>query len=158
MNWVEVCKNQLLQDLPFKVELDRWGNIVMSPASNRHGYVQTVIATYLMQNRKGGKVITECSIETSRGVKVADVAWGSKAFFDRNGLDTPYREAPEICVEVVSPSNSDEEIREKVDLYLARGAKEVWVCQETGKIKLYSYQGEISVSSYFDKVPAIDIG
>ena len=158
MNWAEVCENRQIQDLPFKIELDRWGKIVMSPASNRHGYVQTVIAAHLMQNRRGGKVITECSLETSRGVKVADVAWGSKAFFDRNGLDTPYREAPEVCVEVVSPSNSDQEIGEKVELYLARGAKEVWVCQETGKIRFYSYQGEVSASSWFDQIPVIDIG
>jgi Uma2 family endonuclease len=158
MNWTEVCENRQLQDLPFKVELDRWGKIVMSPASNRHGYVQTVIAACFMQNRKGGKVITECSVETSRGVKVADVAWGSKGFFDRNGLDTPYREAPEICVEVVSPSNSDDEIAEKVELYLARGAKEVWVCHETGQIKLYSHRGEIPASSYFDEIPTIDMG
>ncbi len=158
MNWAEVCENRQIQDLPFKIELDRWGKIVMSPASNRHGYVQTVIAAHLMQNRRGGKVITECSLETSRGVKVADVAWGSKAFFDRNGLDTPYREAPEVCVEVVSPSNSDQEIGEKVELYLARGAQEVWVCQETGKIRFYSYQGEVSASSWFDQIPVIDIG
>jgi Uma2 family endonuclease len=157
MNWAEVCENRQIQDLPFKIELDRWGKIIMSPASNRHGYVQTVIAAHLMQNRGGGKVITECSVETGRGVKVADVAWGSRAFFARNGLETPYREAPEVCVEVVSPSSSDDEIREKIDLYLARGAKEVWVCQETGNIRLYSDQGEISSSSYFDQMPVVDI-
>ena len=37
MKWDEVCKYPLLQDLPYKVELNEWGNIVMSPASNRQG-------------------------------------------------------------------------------------------------------------------------
>ena len=37
MKWDEVCKDTLLQDLPYKVELNEWGNIVLSPASNRHG-------------------------------------------------------------------------------------------------------------------------
>ncbi|XOF33684.1 MAG: hypothetical protein ACL93V_17095 [Candidatus Electrothrix sp. YB6] len=47
-----------------------------------------------------GKVITECSIQTSQGVKVADVAWVSDEFFARYGYDTPYKRAPEICVEI----------------------------------------------------------
>jgi len=40
MNWQEICDNPQLRDLPFKLETDRWGHIVMSPASNRHSLVQ----------------------------------------------------------------------------------------------------------------------
>ena len=38
MNWQEVCDDPHLQDLPYKVELNRFGQILMSPASNEHGY------------------------------------------------------------------------------------------------------------------------
>ncbi len=31
MEWKEVCENKQLQDLPFKIELNKWGQIVMSP-------------------------------------------------------------------------------------------------------------------------------
>ena len=37
MNWQEVCEDRSLQDLPFKIELNEYGQIVMSPASNEQG-------------------------------------------------------------------------------------------------------------------------
>jgi hypothetical protein len=41
MNWQEVCAHPALQHLPFKLETNRWGQIVMSPASNRHSWRQS---------------------------------------------------------------------------------------------------------------------
>lgn len=141
--------------MPFKIELNEWGNIVMTPAPNQHGFLQTEIATYLRYNKKQGKVITECSVDTPRGVKVADVAWGSDRFMKENGLDTPYRQAPEICVEIISPSNSEGEISEKINLYLCKGAVEVWICEETGIVKFYSYKGQIPNSQFYQDAPKI---
>lgn len=149
MKWAEVCEMPVLQNLPFKIELNEWGNIVMSPASNLHGYLQTEIAFWLKSNQQSGKVLTECSIETLKGVKVADVAWGSQDFFDKNALQTPFQIAPELCVEIVSPSNSKAEIKEKISLYLAKGAKEVWICNEKGKVKFHGYEGEKANSELF---------
>ena len=40
MQWSEVITDKSLKDLPYKIELDRYGNILMSPASNRHGRMQ----------------------------------------------------------------------------------------------------------------------
>jgi hypothetical protein len=31
MNWLEVCEHPALQDLPFKIELDETGKIIMAP-------------------------------------------------------------------------------------------------------------------------------
>lgn len=76
----------------------------MSPASNRHGRLQGVIYS-LLEKIGHGRALIECSIDTPEGVKVADVAWGSEEFFARHGYTTPYPEAPEICVEIRSPSN-----------------------------------------------------
>ena len=63
MKWDEVCKDTQLQDLPYKIELNEWGNIVLSPASNRQGNLQTKIAFHLMSHLPGGTVLTECSAE-----------------------------------------------------------------------------------------------
>ncbi len=46
--------------------------------------------------------------------------------------------APEICVEVLSPSNTEAEIQEKMALYLDAGAQEVWVCAESGAMSFFS--------------------
>lgn len=153
MKWSEVIEDSTLQNLPYKVELNEWGNIVLSPASNRHGLLQAEIAGLLRDRRGDGKVLTECSVNTLKGVKVADVAWGSKAFFESNGVTTPYREAPELCVEIISPSNRKQEIEEKINLYLAKGAKEVWVCDEDGVIEFYGYRGKIEKSVLFPDLP-----
>lgn len=111
-----------MQNHPFKIELNKFGKLLISPASNSHGRYQGRIAGALSQQRPEGEVITKCSIQTSDDVKVAEVAWASATFIAEFGYATPYPKAPELCVEIVSPSNSKQEISEKVELYLAKGA------------------------------------
>jgi len=36
MDWASVINNPFLKDLPFKIELDKWGKILMSPACALH--------------------------------------------------------------------------------------------------------------------------
>lgn len=152
MQWSDVLDDPTLHNLPYKIELNEWGQIVLSPASNKHGWLQAEVAGLLREQRKDGKVLTECSISTPKGVKVADVAWGSQAFFTRHGFSTPYAEAPALCIEIVSPSNSHPEMAEKTRLYLAQGAQEVWICSEDGQIEFYHQRGQIGQSDLF---PAI---
>jgi Uma2 family endonuclease len=146
MEWAEVINNPLLKDLPFKIELNKFGKILMSPASNQHGRIQSRMAANLINKLPSGEVITECSIQTSEGVKVADVAWASNEFIETFAYETPYPKAPEICIEIVSPSNSKTEISEKVNLYLAKGAHEVWVVYEDSRILTFVHTGEIEKS------------
>ena len=73
MDWEEVCNDPNLQDLPYKIELNRFGQIVMSPASNWHGALQARISARLPD--LPGEVITGCSVETADSTKVAVVAW-----------------------------------------------------------------------------------
>jgi Uma2 family endonuclease len=148
MDWASAINNPFLKDLPFKIELDKWGKILMSPASNNHGSLQFETGVKIRDSKKGkGKVIIECSIQTSQGVRVADVAWASDSFIEKFEFETPYRRAPEICVEIVSPSNSQGEIDEKIELYLSKGAHEVWIVSEDGKTRYYTYEGEIEESN-----------
>jgi hypothetical protein len=44
MNWEQVCASPHLQDLPFKIETSRYGQVVMSPATNWHGRYQSSIS------------------------------------------------------------------------------------------------------------------
>jgi Uma2 family endonuclease len=148
MDWASVINNPYLKDLPFKIELNKWGKILMSPASNHHGILQSEAVFYLRNKLPNGRVIVECSIKTSDGVKVADVAWASNEFIERNGEATPYDEAPEICIEIVSPSNSQEEMNEKINLYLAQGAVEVWICQDDGTVTHFFNGGQSAQSSF----------
>lgn len=153
MQWPEICNNPLFNDLPFKFETNRWGKIEMSPATNRHGFFQALIVEGLLKLASGGHSVTECSIQTTDGVKVADVAWGSIEFLRRHGIANPYPEAPEIVVEILSPSNSLAEMEQKKALYFAQGAQEFWICQEDGAMRFYDNQARLESSRLAPKFP-----
>ena len=63
MEWANVINNPYLKDLPFKIELNKWGKILMSPASNKHGSIQYEVGSYIDRNKGSGKIIMECSIK-----------------------------------------------------------------------------------------------
>lgn len=145
--WHEVLEDPMLRDLPYKIELNSWGKLEMSPASNRHSRLQGELAAEL-KRQLGGSVMTECSILTRIGIRVPDVAWASSAFIANYAEVTPYQRAPEICVEVVSPSNVAAEVAEKTQAYLAAGAAEVWIVADDGSIRYFAAAGEISQSAF----------
>jgi hypothetical protein len=51
--WGELCRDPSLEDLPYKIELNAWGKIEMSPANNRHGRLQALLATELYRQLQG---------------------------------------------------------------------------------------------------------
>ena len=152
MDWAEVIEHRSLRDLPFKIETNRYGQIVMSPASNRHSLFQGLILKQLSK-KAGGTAMPECAISTEEGVKVADVAWASHEFLRQHLAEIAYSAAPELCVEVLSPSNSVEEIDEKTRLYLQHGAIEVWICDGDGAMKFMNQSGELERSELVPKFP-----
>jgi Uma2 family endonuclease len=148
LRWAELCNDPLLRDLPGKVELNALGVIEMSPASNRHGIRQSAIAQALGLQLPGGTAMVECSIATTEGVRVPDVAWASADFMARHGEMTPFPSAPEICVEVRSPSNTDAEMVFKTRLFLEAGAVEVWIVADNGSWQVFDANGPQPVSRY----------
>jgi Uma2 family endonuclease len=138
MNWQEVCEHPKLQDLPFKVELNRQGQVLMTPVKVYHSLFQGRIAGLLYAHAKDGEALTECAIRTSKGTKVADVSWASYKRLTRIRSEAECSIAPEICIEVMSSANTNEEMLEKKDLYFESGATEVWICDEDGNIAFFS--------------------
>lgn len=148
MQWSEVIQDPTLRNLPYKIELNRFGKIEMSPASNRHAIQRARLVRLLSTLFLDGEIASECSVATRLGVKVADVVWMSSGFLQENAEQTPYQQAPELCVEILSPSNSDVEMREKIDLYLESGASEVWIVPEDGSVSMYGDEGQRSTSCF----------
>jgi Uma2 family endonuclease len=152
--WQEVLNDRSLRDLPYKIETNRAGQLVMSPAKNVHGFYQARIAS-LLQDALGGHAFVECSIATPDGVKVADTAWCSDAFMTRYGFEDPYAVAPEICVEIKSPSNAESELMGKVRLYLDAGATEVWLVDSKGGVRVFDRTGAVAASRFAVDVSAV---
>lgn len=153
MNWLEVCEHPALQNLPFKIELDETGKIIMSPTKVYHSIYQGEIIHLLFALSTEGKAIPECAIATRKGTKVADVAWAS---VERLKIIWPEIEcsiAPEICVEVLSATNTRNEMRDKQQLYFEQGALEVWICNAEGQMTFFDPSGELSQSILFPAFP-----
>jgi len=142
LRWAELCADPRWHDLGGKIELNAMGVIEVSPASNRHGMKQAAIAFALRQQLPAGTVIIECCIATPEGVRVPDVAWASAEFMAQHGERSPFPAAPDICVEVRSPLNTDAEMAFKTQLYLEAGALEVWVVDEDGVWLVFDAQGQ----------------
>ena len=93
----------------------------------------------------GGFGLSVCPVQTAGGVKAMDAAWMSQERFDRlsSKESSVHQIAPEICVEVRSPSNSFDEIQEKMRLYFGVGAIECWVCDREGRMSFFDAVGPI---------------
>ena len=140
--WEQLCADPALASLDFRIETDRHGNTIMTPPPGfDHGDFQSQLVFILRQAKSGGKAVTECPISTSEGVKAADVAWISTERLVRSKKKNVLTVAPEICVEVISPSNSRREIDEKKHLYFEAGADEVWICDLKGRIFIFLEDG-----------------
>jgi Uma2 family endonuclease len=153
MNWQEVCEHPSLKDLPFKIELDELGKIIMSPVKIYHSILQGEIEFILRSLLKGGKTLPECAIKTSKGTKVADVAWVSLDLLAKIKGEIEASIAPEICVEIISTSNTKKEMSEKSQLYFEAGAKEVWLCNEYGELSFFNAEQPLTRSLLVPEFP-----
>lgn len=153
MNWQQVCEHSSLKDMPFRIELNEIGQIVMSPITVLHSAYSGKIGNLLISILKKGSILPACAIRTRKGTKVADVAWVSSERLKmiRHEFDSPI--APEICVEVLSDSNTDKEMRMKRKLYFESGASEVWICDQNGNMKFYNKAGQLKTSELVPDFP-----
>src|SRR5213593_4070828 len=116
--WAELLADRELAKVEGRIETDRHGHVIMSPPpAPDHGTFQSRIAYLLWSLLPQGRVLTECPVSTADGVKAAEVAWASLESMSELGQQVCFPRAPEICVEVMSPSNTEAEIQEKIALY-----------------------------------------
>ncbi len=153
MNWQQVCEDPHLRDLPYKIELNERGQILMSPAKLNHSRLQGKIIKILNKVMSEGEVFPECAILTQKGTKVADVVWCSPELCKKINEEVESSTAPEICVEVLSPTNTEEEMEEKRILYFEQGAREVWMCDENGNLIFLRPEGQLNVSMLVPDFP-----
>jgi len=136
--WAELLKDPELAKIEGRIETNRYGQIIMSPPpAPNHGGFQARIAHLLQTLITEGRTLTECPVSTADGVRAADVAWASPQCMRALGNRVCFPRSPELCIEVMSPSNTRAEIEEKMALYFDAGAKEVWVCAGSGAMEFF---------------------
>ena len=155
--WEALCVDPLLADLPYKVETNERGQLLMSPAGTSHSRLQArvtrTLGSMIDAAGLGGEALTECAVLTAQGVKVPDVAWISDQSWDSRTNQSLLMVAPDICIEVMSPSNTAAEMAEKAALYFASGAREVWILDPAGQMRFMHAQGALAESGIIPGFP-----
>jgi Uma2 family endonuclease len=118
-----------------RLELIRGELKVMSPSKLLHGIVcarvATALTTFVEANELGIVLGAETGFVVERdpdsvlGADAAFVSYERLATIENFDKFCPF--APDLAVEVMSPSNTAREMDEKVALYFAAGARAVWV-------------------------------
>jgi len=135
--WAEVVGDRWLAEYQGRLETNAQGQIIMSPpAAFVHSRRQSRIAV-LLEQYLGEFSVTECGVITSDGVKVVDVGWYSRSRMEEMNDEIVAELPPEICVEVLSLSNTVSEMEFKRALYLEAGAIECWQCDLQGQMSYY---------------------
>ena len=116
-----------------KLELVKGEIIAMPGPGLEHGEIQlslgALIKNFLKANKIGrvfveSGVVTERDEDTTRG---PDVSYYSKERLPLEKRVVKYNDQPpDLCVEVISPSNTKKEIRDKIQEYFTVGVRMVW--------------------------------
>jgi Uma2 family endonuclease len=156
--WTEILADQQLARLPYRVETDQYGHILMSPPpAPLHGQRQAHICALSRELLPNGPTLSECPVSTAGGVKAVDVAWLAPGRTENVAQLTVFERAPDICVEIISRSNFPSEIDEKRALYFDASAAEVWVCNLDGSIHFFISSHQHSVSTSSNLCPAFPV-
>ncbi len=145
----------LPNDLAWKVETNAGNQMIMSPPPHTdHNEFGTEILLLLTRLLPNGRALMGSGVQTSNGTRIPDVLWISVERRREHRGKISYPEAPEICIEILSPSNSRREIEEKKRLYLEAGALEVWICGRDGSMKFFDANGSLAASRLCPAFPA----
>ena len=149
-----------------KSELVKGEVIYMAPTGGIHGVVASRLdrrlGMYVEQNELGTVCIAEAGFTLNRDpddVRAPDVSFIAKEKFTKSGIPDKYWDfAPDLAVEVLSPSDRASEVLEKIDEYLRAGTKIVWVIDpRIESVIVYRSDGSIRRLTKEDELDGEDV-
>jgi Uma2 family endonuclease len=142
--WQELAADP---DTPDYYELNEYGEVIMSPRPTNDQQRALSAIMMSLQRQLGPDAVAEISVMTDRGIRVPDFVWMPQARWEQVKGKTPLPLVPDLCVDVLSPGNTREEIAMKSAAYLRGGAKEVLVLGLRGEIELFGPEGKRTASA-----------
>jgi hypothetical protein len=115
--WLELASDP---DSPDYYEVNEFGEVIMSlRRTNDHQRIVTAVTSALSQ-QLGPEAVQEVSVTTDRGIRVPDVIWMKPERWVQAKGKTPLPFVPDVCVEVLSPGNTNEEVTMKTNVFARR--------------------------------------
>jgi Uma2 family endonuclease len=150
--WQEILSDPQFSDCHQRIETDADGNIIMSPRPESEHDEAAFLIRQALAYLLAGKSFGELEVLTDQGIKIPDVLWLNPNRSSGH-IQKPITPAPDICVEVCSPTNKIEDLVGKRAAYLQAGAREVWICREDNQIQFFDAKGQISKSVICPQCP-----
>jgi len=130
----------------------------MSPTGRQHGRIESKLSRYLdefVADRDLGEVMVgEVGIYTGRDpdtVRGADVLFISHERLKDASPEGFLDVAPELIVEIMSPSNAWEDVRQKIEEYFGIGVKHVWIVEPINRaVQIYRSRDAVRTLSEDD--------
>ena len=136
--WKELVEDPRWADVPYQIETNRWGEMVMHPPPLPYHQTREKAVERTLERLLGDETHRGLGLSTADGVKQLDACWVSPERFATYDLNLPLPIAPEICVEILSPSNRPGAMRHKRVLYFDAGATECWECDLEARMHFYT--------------------
>lgn len=116
-------------------ELVKGEVIEMPPPGFEHGRVMLnlgYLVKHFLKQHPIGTAVAETGVQTERNeedtVRGPDLSYYSNERFPLGKRVVKYHDLPpDLCVEILSPSNTRKELREKIEEYFEVGVRMVWV-------------------------------
>jgi len=140
----------------FRYELRNGEIIEMPPPKPRHWSLQQKLADLLKRSvGEKGVVGTELGFALSpANYRITDVVFISKDRWIAADQNEDFQGAPDLAIEVLSPSNTALEMNEKRQLCLQHGSREFWMVDPNARqVEVFTADGRWTVFNTGDKIP-----
>ncbi len=138
----------------------------MPPAGAEHGVVAITVGALVHSdvraNRLGWVFAAETGFRIEHGpdtVRAPDVAFVAAGRFPGGRPPRTFADlAPDLAIEVVSPSDRPGEVREKVLQWIEAGVRLVWVIQPSSRsVSVYRADGSVRILTSADQLDGEDV-
>jgi Uma2 family endonuclease len=149
-----------------RVEIINWEMYEMAAAGGKHNLIAKnifrILDAYAIKNKNGDVFfdgLTYLMFSDSAGLKdsfVPDVSFIKDENIPADwDVEKPHPGAPDLAVEVISPSEKVADVQHKIRTYLDNGTQEVWIVHSNTQ-EIHQYRREPEIIRVYRGVHAIE--